>query len=1106
MSVFQFKGDFLSSLPGGIIVYQISNSRIVYANQETVKLFECDSEDDFLHYVHRSLNGMIESSDIDSALTLIKRQIIESNSFSCVCFHVVTKAGTTIFIESYGKKFIQDDIEYIAVSLFDSHLRHNSYHFDQVTGLPGTFKFIDDTQNYLKTHVFEDQFYSLVFFNFSNFKTFNMRHGMDKGDLFLCDVAMLLQRKFPNHPIARFEDDHFGVLAETTLIEIIIEEIYRELKEKYKEDNLEPKVGIYPLMKEDINQIKEALHLAKIASDYIKKTNNQIHQFYNQKIGEEKKLRDYVISHISEAVEKDWIKVYYQPVIRTISGALCGAEALARWDDPTYGLLSPGQFIDALESSRKIHILDTYVIHKVCEQMAERFERNEKVVPISFNLSRLDFYLCDIFKIIDDEVTLYQLPHDAIKVELTESIVASDAQAIKKEMQRFQEAGYAVWMDDFGTGYSSLNLLKDFSFDELKLDMAFISSFNQKSKDIISSTIKMAKKIKIQTLAEGVETFDQYDYLKHIGCEKVQGYYFGKPLPYDEMYAVLTEKGVKIEDQVYQTYYDAFTKIDFMSDSPISIIEYAHDYFNVRFANDVTLDKFAELNVHTEKDFENMLNSATYYFTKKLKEFITKPIATKKTEYIYFTYAGITYKIDIYLVAQANDHYLFTFRCHNITNNTQKTEGEAFDAVTRDISQLYDAIALLDIEKNTFTSFISYSSTKTLKIYEESDFASASSAFLKNYIYFEDQERYKNFINPKIFTKKIEESTNNYITNYFRASDQNNHYAWKEVTLLKVIREDRKKYLLLFKPVDWHQQDLSDAVLGKQSKVAIDQFSLDDKTKAKLFDVIMKNTPINYFWKDSSRRFLGASTAFLKTYGFASLEKILGKTDEDMKWHLSDDHYREDELSVLQKGTIIKDSLGKCIINGVPHTILASKWPIYANDRIEGLFGYFRDVESSAIPQELNLAILDPLTLLNNTRGFMQNLLAYSDEYYLNHRDYCLTILSFTSLERILQNYGETTYRETIKLIGSILLQICGTDCSIARLTNDKFVIAYYIDSKDDLTKYDDDLIQTFKKVHRVNDTNVTLYFNVAHSLASEHNNNPEKLYQSVLLKIEGEK
>lgn len=172
--------------------------------------------------------------------------------------------------------------------------------------------------------------------------------------------------------------------------------------------------------------------------------------------------------------------------MRSLSGALCGMEALARWVDPEKGFLNPGQFINALERSRNISKLDSYMVHEIARTYRENADMGIELVPVSFNLSRLDFLECDIFREVEDAVTKYQMPRDLLRIEITETAVMSDSEMMKEQIKKFHSAGYQVWMGDFGSGYSSLNVLKDFEFDELKIDMAFMSAFTDKSRSILS--------------------------------------------------------------------------------------------------------------------------------------------------------------------------------------------------------------------------------------------------------------------------------------------------------------------------------------------------------------------------------------------------------------------------------------------------------------------------------------------------------------------------------------------------------------------------------------------------------------------------------------------
>ena len=259
------------------------------------------------------------------------------------------------------------------------------------------------------------------------------------------------------------------------------------------------------------------------------------------------KLERFISENFEEALAQGHIQPFYQPVIRTISRQLCNFEALARWVDPRCGIIPPDRFIPVLEQSQVIHRLDACIIRQVCATIRARLEAGEVPIPVSVNLSRLDFSLCDIFTVVDGIVTQYQIPHDFLYIEITESVMAEQESQMRAIVDRFHSAGYQIWMDDFGSAYSSLNVLKDYEFDEIKLDMRFLSSFNLRSRRILTAVIQMAKEIDIHTLAEGVETQEQLRYLRNIGCEKVQGFYFGRPQPWDDALAHLRDIGVGIE-------------------------------------------------------------------------------------------------------------------------------------------------------------------------------------------------------------------------------------------------------------------------------------------------------------------------------------------------------------------------------------------------------------------------------------------------------------------------------------------------------------------------------------------------------------------------------
>lgn len=455
-------------------------------------------------------------------------------------------------------------------------------YFDPLTGLPNLEYGRMCGENYVDDVRQAGGVPAVIFFDIVGMKLYNSANGFNRGNEFLINFAACLKKYFGNNLICRFSNDHFAVVADMTNVEDKLNEIRKCVKNSVSKISMDLFVGICKINEYDA--FLDASEKAKLACNIQKKKGDHFIRYYDEDLHKALLLQNYVVNHIDEAIANGYIKVYYQPVVRTITETFCGMEALARWIDPQNGFLNPGVFIGALEESRQIHKLDSYIIEQVCKELREELDQGRPIVPVSFNLSRLDFIGCDIFDVVERALEKYRIKRDYIRVEITESIMASDSY-IQLEIERFRLVGYEVWMDDFGSGYSSLNTLKDYKFDELKIDMAFLSNFNEVSRIIISSTVRMAKSLGLKTLAEGVETREQLEFLKQIGCEKVQGYYYGKPQPLKDTMTHMETSGIVAENDNIRTVYSKIGRLDYQEDSPRAIMSYENGTFKFLFAN-----------------------------------------------------------------------------------------------------------------------------------------------------------------------------------------------------------------------------------------------------------------------------------------------------------------------------------------------------------------------------------------------------------------------------------------------------------------------------------------------------------------------------------------
>ena len=390
-----------------------------------------------------------------------------------------------------------------------------------------------------------------LFLDVHNFKAFNDQRGFEAGDKFLVAIGTYISDIFSDSLCARQADDHFVVLTKTAGLRERLDALNRLVHDYDEEILLGINCGAYHLTGENEDP-RMAIDRARYAAHLIKNRFQTIYVEYDKTMSEEYHKRLYIVNSIDSAVHNGWIVPFYQPVVWSDTKELCGCEALARWMDPVYGQLFPNEFIPVLEEYRLIHKLDKAIFESVCKDIRAAINAGRPVFPASLNFSRLDFELMDAVQVLEDLVTKYQIPKELIHVEVTESALTDNFLKLTEAMNRIKELGYSLWLDDFGSGYSSLNVLKDYQFDVVKIDMRFLSNLenSEKSKTLIDCIIKMANRINMLTLTEGVETESQAAFLNKIGCNRLQGYLFGKPIPKDALYKRIDNNELTVSDKL----------------------------------------------------------------------------------------------------------------------------------------------------------------------------------------------------------------------------------------------------------------------------------------------------------------------------------------------------------------------------------------------------------------------------------------------------------------------------------------------------------------------------------------------------------------------------
>ena len=513
-------------------------------------------------------------------------------------------------------------------------------------------------------------------------------------------------------------------------------------------------------------------------------------------------LEKHIESHIEEAIAEKQVKVYLQPNVRGLTQRVCGAEALSRWIDPKYGMIYPGDFISVLEKTLKIHLLDLYVFREICKNLGERLERKETVFPISLNFSRLDFNIGDFLDQLELIVEQYHVPKNLLHIEVTESVVMHNEGYMKYVVKKLHELGYQVWMDDFGSGYSSLNLLKEFEFDTFKIDMRFLSDMGKKSLIIIYSILYMAKEIGIHTVAEGVETEEQFRFLKHAGCERMQGYYFGRPEPMENWLSDLIEKnGVESRKEDYL--FDQVGLVNIISPTPF-VLDRLDDSPNIYGFETVipiavcseTGGKICHLN-YTEPyrdnlldlgyagthDFQDALNNRKVLLAEKIRDIMMLARDSMEVESMDFISSGKHCHLQVRLVTSMDECFIYLIRIDVLTNNRVFRKIKDMNDTLRTLYSVYDMVILLNLRSDTLLPV--YMCELFDRIKESENLSAEINKYVYKNVHPDDKEHCWAFLNPQDMWQRLKNSEEGFLLSYFRSRNKYGKFVWKRFVLVR---------------------------------------------------------------------------------------------------------------------------------------------------------------------------------------------------------------------------------------------------------------------------------------------------------------------------------
>lgn len=483
------------------------------------------------------LIAMVDSNDIDAGAVAIEVGAFEfiTRPFNQTVVYYRVHNVMTHFEDARSVKAIRNE---------QITEMHRYIEIDSLTGLINRETFYKRAASLMQSNV--DTKYYIIYLDISCFKAINDLFHIETGNLILRTAANYFMTIIdPKIGLcSRIEADHFVLCVpqEKTDIEKLIIGLDTTIQSLGIGHNILFYAGIYPVNNPalPVDQMCDRANMAlrKIKGNYMNR-----YSYYDAGMRELMLQDQMIVRDMETALQENQFTIFLQPIYNIKHNTITSAEALVRWFHPVNGMISPGKFIPVFERNGFIVKTDRFVWEEVCKFIKQQREETGEIVPVSVNVSRLNFYNLDLLEFLLGLLEKYELESWMLKLEITESAYMDNSHQLMSIIRVFREEGFPVLMDDFGSGYSSLNMLKNLPVDVLKVDMAFVRELEESERAymILKFIMNLARDLGMDVIVEGVETKKQLDYLANLGADKIQGYYFSKPLPVPDFKKLLEE-------------------------------------------------------------------------------------------------------------------------------------------------------------------------------------------------------------------------------------------------------------------------------------------------------------------------------------------------------------------------------------------------------------------------------------------------------------------------------------------------------------------------------------------------------------------------------------
>lgn len=689
-------------------------------------------------------------------------------------------------------------------------LEYDAEH-DKLTGVYNREGFCKRAEKILREH--SNEKYYIICWDIRNFKIINERFGNKKGDEVLVAFAQKLKKLSGKEELCgRLTGDRFACCLRRD--HVCIDQLEKEVGMWDTQSELGCRFSVYfgVYLIENLGLPVELMcDRATMALKSVKGSSMRRSAIYNEKMLNHLQKEQEIESEMYTALKSRQFVIYMQPIYSITTGLPISAEALVRWQHPQKGIISPGEFIPLFERNGFITLLDAYVWEEVCQFLSRRIAKGQRVVPISVNISRLNVENKHLALELRSLIDRYGLKPAMLKLEITESAYMDDPKKLKEAVVSLQKQGFTVLMDDFGSGYSSLNMLKDVPVDYLKIDMRFLADLETSARagNVLNSVVHMAKWLKMEVIAEGVETQQQVDFLRGIGCDKIQGYFYSRPLPRQDFCALLEEGKEKLaaqqeiclDDYDFDSVWNASKESSLLFNGIVGamgIYELHENRLEALRVNDGYFELFGG---SPQEFFQNGYNGFERLYEEDKKALLEICKEAEKQGRPMQAILRRPHLDGRCLICDVRLRYLgkngsrsvFCLTAFDVTTQQENQQARYLQQYLAVLSNLYTDIIELNFTDNTRKTIFSTDEQAEGRV---ENLAEAYERMEYSRIHPDDREAYCRFFTVEALEEELERNQNGFITAEARVLGKDGVYHWRRRVILPLGNQQGKKVFL----------------------------------------------------------------------------------------------------------------------------------------------------------------------------------------------------------------------------------------------------------------------------------------------------------------------